>query len=688
MLATIWPGSPYAFSRIPSGGLACESCLNFRRSNYRLTMTDLEPINFGNESAMKPRFLSLLLVACACASHSIHADPLIVGSDDDIELGDMDEPMSFGFDSVTVVSGGRLNVIGNTTFVVPGDIVINGTISFTPQGKAPNGDSGMDGSDGPDSQPTGQNVGSHGQLARTAPSWTSNEAPDFMRAPRLTLESDGAVIINGTIRLEPAFDGGDGGDGGSGGKGGLGISPLPERTEGGQGGGAGDGGGGGNGGHAGLESPVLRIVAQRIDVNPGAQLLLDNKGVGGDGGKGGDGGVGGRGGDGIESGDGGHGGRGGNAGSGGRGGGGGRGGTLELVADVINLLGHVSTRGGDGGPGGDAGKPGDGGAGGDAGPDAFNTALGMEGGRGGFAGNYVDFGYGGGDGGPGGYGGSIYLWPRQSLISAENFTQDGGIGGDGGAGAAAALGAGGAGGAPDGEKGEDSVLMPDGEKGEDGLKGRVYVRFLWASQGFWWVSQGSSTCVVPFAESVDGQIVRLAGQLCGGTCLSAFVQTGGEAPYELEFDYRWSSTSGTLTISLAGIPIHSLSAPSTLNDAFQTERVLITNPSLFGPFSQQMEVCVAGDESSAVQISNFGFAQSTTPVLTITLAPSGDSVEIEWPSEANASYQLQTRSSLVEGSWMDAGEPLDGTGDLISKIENLAGGEVEAYFRVVVLPVQ
>lgn len=71
--------------------------------------------------------------------------------------------------------------------------------------------------------------------AGTAPGWT------FGGAPRLTLRAGGTVLINGTIRLEPAFDGGDGGRGGHGGNGGSGLTSAPGAQ----------GGGGSQGGQAG-----------------------------------------------------------------------------------------------------------------------------------------------------------------------------------------------------------------------------------------------------------------------------------------------------------------------------------------------------------------------------------------------------------------------------------------------------
>lgn len=177
----------------------------------------------------------------------LRADPLIVPPGSTVPLGTDESPTTTTYDSLLIESGGTLDLQGDMTLVVEGDIIIHGTISRTPKDKAPAGNDGMDGAAGLDNQPTGQNVGLSGQFPGTAPGWTTRAAP------RLTLRAGGNVLITGTIRLEPAYDGGDGGRGGHGGRGGSGISAGPGAQGGGGDAGPGDNNAkrGGNGGAAG-----------------------------------------------------------------------------------------------------------------------------------------------------------------------------------------------------------------------------------------------------------------------------------------------------------------------------------------------------------------------------------------------------------------------------------------------------
>lgn len=183
---------------------------------------------------------ALLLLPLFLAATSVHpllSAPLVIAPGSTLRLGDPNQATSLSYDSLTVAPGGTLELMGQTTLAVEGEMVIDGTISSTPSGKAPKGRDGMDGANGADDQPTGKNVGLSGEFPGTAPGWTEVD-----RVPRLTLRAGGNVAINGIIRLEPALDGGDGGRGGNGGHGGSGISPEPGKHTGALGGGGSQGG--------------------------------------------------------------------------------------------------------------------------------------------------------------------------------------------------------------------------------------------------------------------------------------------------------------------------------------------------------------------------------------------------------------------------------------------------------------
>src|SRR5580765_1996973 len=163
---------------------------------------------------MKPLNLRLVVLGLTASLASlVHSAPLVVGPGETVKLGDPNQGMTQGYDSLTIQPGGALDLLGNLTITVAGDITINGDISFQPKGSADKGTDGVDGTDGPDDQPTGRNAGTGGTAANQAPSWT------FPGPPKLELSSRRTVIINGKIRLNPKFDGGPGSRGGRGGNG-------------------------------------------------------------------------------------------------------------------------------------------------------------------------------------------------------------------------------------------------------------------------------------------------------------------------------------------------------------------------------------------------------------------------------------------------------------------------------------
>ena len=78
------------------------------------------------------------------------------------------------------------------------------------------GDPGEDGVDGLDNQPTGLNSATGGTLGKRGHDWV-------ISGSLLTIKSQGSVIINGAVNLNPKLDGGTGGKGGDAGNGGSGA---------------------------------------------------------------------------------------------------------------------------------------------------------------------------------------------------------------------------------------------------------------------------------------------------------------------------------------------------------------------------------------------------------------------------------------------------------------------------------
>ena len=602
---------------------------------------------------------------------ALHAADLVIGPGTTVDLGDPDQPTSVGYDSLTVESGGTLNLLGQATLNVAGNILIRGSITAAPTGKAVSGAPGDSGANGPDNQPTGLNAGTGGTLGDRGEGWTQT-AP-----PRLEFRSQGTVIVEGSIRLNPGFDGGDGGRGGSGGSGGSGMSAAGNPAGGGYGGQA---GAGGAGGHGGLAGPTLRITADRIEFRAGSTISLDNLGQGGDGAGGGNGGNGGRGGDNTAEGNGAPGGGGGPAGGGGDGGQGGGGGTLWLAADTISIGGQISLKGGPGGDGGAAGAPGSGGNGGN-GAGSFGV-----GGRGGDAGNPGQSTTRGGRGGSGGSGGTLYIRADELLIGAV-VDLSGGDGGEGGAGQPAVKATGGQGGSPGGASGQDSGALDQGSNGDQGLPGRQYIYVNWSvtpSDPYWQMS-GSLDCAGPFVDTDDQMVTRSGWRLCEGTCLSHSVNTQSTDPFSLQLDYRWLTPRGTLEFRLGNTLVHSIPAPATLNPHFSQAKVVL--PPVSGSFLEEFSVCVISDGPAQVEVANLSLRPdpnaSIPLVIAVAIPTPGSSIELSWPSTVGQSYQLQSTSSLAPPDWVNLGAPIPGTGSQHTAAVSPQAGVNAAFYRLI-----
>ncbi|GEM_PF-5585944 len=84
--------------------------------------------------------------------------------------------------------------------------------------------------------------------------------------------------------------------------------------------------------------------------------------------------------------------------------------------------------------------------------------------------------------------------------------------------------------------------------------------------------------------------------------------------------------------------------------------------------------------SEANGIKAFEISESV-PLLPfpVTLALEGvDQVRLSWPSEPGHTYQVQTRSSLVDGEWSDVGEPITASGSSAAWT-NTIGGSAQFY---------
>lgn len=599
---------------------------------------------------------------------------LTVGPSQTIQIGVPGVTTNLPLDFVTIQSGGTVEIYGDVTLTVAGNVVIDGQIVSLPTAKMPKADPGEDGLDAV----SGQHGAYNGTLGEHGTNWIISSAP-------LTIRSQGDVLVNGNILLSSKLDGGEGGDGGRGGNGAPGV-PLGAQ-----------GGSGGDGGLPGLVGSLRILARNRLELGPGSVLSLDNYGRGGAGGRGGDGGDGAAGVNGIGLSDGGVGGSGGPLGYGGKGSEGRSGGFLTLRADVLALHGLISATGSPGGRGGDAALPGSGGKGGNAGPDSPKPPNPPpKGGNGGNAGNYFEPSNVNtrGEGGPGGPGGIVTLDSRV-LINDGIIDVSGGLGGEGGNGWEPGAAPGGKGGTPGGKAGEDSAAFPPGKKGAKGAPGTIQVQNPWANvPGNQWgfptllsTSGGGSFGPGPGGGG-DGGVYSVTAGPNASFRISAPVNTGAGAVKVLEMvlRYRWVSTSGSLDVNLGGVNLFHETAPAVVPGAFSEVWVWITDPAVLNRFSQQLALELNTSRTAGIELAEFVVLGATDRLRIEDAATTPDELTLSWFGLEGRSYQLQWAPSLAARDWLNVSGPIAGKNAWITNSPSVSPAEPRRCYRLVIGP--
>ena len=114
-------------------------------------------------------------------------------------------------------------------------------------------------------------------------------------------------------------------------------------------------------------------------------------------------------------------------------------------------------------------------------------------------------------------------------------------------------------------------------------------------------------------------------------------------------------------------------------------------------FSVKYSIITAGGTASTAIGGGYVFALDTNnglkafrlnpdyvpPLDTLRIgsfAMDGSSVILAWPSESGRKYQVQSRSSIADGQWVNVGAPITGTGEAVSATNTPAGSP--QFFRV------
>jgi hypothetical protein len=199
-----------------------------------------------------------------------------------------------------------------------------------------------------------------------------------------------------------------------------------------------------------------------------------------------------------------------------------------------------------------------------------------------------------------------------------------------------------------------------------------------------WTITGPLDCLTLFEDSDEAGVLYKGVALCGGNCLSRLVMTGTETPLELIFRYRWLSSVGVLDFTLGDQLLHRLEAPGAVQTTFQEVRVPLLDPALRSSGFQQFMLCLT-PESARIELANVWLRSAPelgAPVLSARRGSGANLLDLSWDSQNGRTYRLQSRASLVTGSWSDVGPAIPGTGSPLSRSIEVQSGDSTTFYRV------
>ncbi len=186
-----------------------------------------------------------------------------------------------------------------------------------------------------------------------------------------------------------------------------------------------------------------------------------------------------------------------------------------------------------------------------------------------------------------------------------------------------------------------------------------------------------------------GQTVKLIGRAGGSTAVSGVTLTFDDAAgSSLSSSAISSGTYLPTVVSSSGV--FSSSAPAAPYGT--TLASLAATPN--GNWSLYVQDFAAQDTGSIANGWSLSFvtATSTTncsdtipaPTLTTTTYSNGIA-QFNWNATLGPSYQVQYRTNLTEGSWMNLGAPISGTNTTLGITDNI-GGEPMRFYRLLIVP--
>jgi hypothetical protein len=119
-------------------------------------------------------------------------------------------------------------------------------------------------------------------------------------------------------------------------------------------------------------------------------------------------------------------------------------------------------------------------------------------------------------------------------------------------------------------------------------------------------------------------------------------------------------------------------------NAANTGAANVALPNLTANDTARIMVAGAGNIFYDISDANFSISSYAPPVITST-AVTNSAIFFSWATQSGLRYQVQSRTNLGLGTWLDFGPPFVGTGGVLTT-NNLIVSEAARFYRVVVGP--
>jgi hypothetical protein len=163
--------------------------------------------------------------------------------------------------------------------------------------------------------------------------------------------------------------------------------------------------------------------------------------------------------------------------------------------------------------------------------------------------------------------------------------------------------------------------------------------------------------------------------------LSAAVDTGTARPLQIAMTVLWLSTTGSLDLSLSGVPILQASPPQVLSSSSTQIQAQVADPALLNRGLQSLVVQLNPGSPGQVQILELSVTTVPEELHISQSQSQTGQIVLSWFGTTNTTYQLQAENSLA-GGWTNLGAAFLGQNQVLSVLEDIDPAARWRFYRL------